>query len=242
MNIVDLVIIVLIALGAATGYRRGLLESLAGLISSIIGFFVAIKYYSLLAAWVNSYFAVTQNLQAFFQAHLVLPASLMQIRLDKVPLPELSSYLDKVNLPEILQAQLLEYIPSLGAGFLAQAKLGEVIYQFLATAVINAGAFLLICFFVNMLIMLLVAVIRRITNNTVIASFDRGAGLLIGVVLTGFTLTIFIGLINPLLQVTNLAEPTLFSAVFKTMGESQLLPYFLSTFNLMTEQIAAFWL
>lgn len=242
MNIVDLVIIVLIALGAVTGYRRGLIESLAGLFSNIIGFFAALKYYSSLVLWASTYFNLKMSLQTYFQTHLVLPVPLMQLKLDKVPLSEIGNYLDKIKLPIVLKAQLIEYIQSLEAGMLTQAKLGDVIFQYLATAIINAGAFILIWFLVNILIMLIVGVVRSITNNTVIGSVDHGAGLLIGMVLTGFTLTIIIGLLSPLLQVTNLAEPTLFSAVFKTMGESELLPYFLNTFNLLTNKIAAFWL
>ena len=242
MNIVDLVIMVLIALGAVTGYRRGLIESLAGLFSNIIGFFVALKYYSSLILWANTYLDMKLSLQTYFQKHLILPAPLMQLKLEKVPLPEIGNYLDKINLPVILKAQLAQYIQSLEVGMLTQAVLGDVIYQYLANAIINAGAFILIWLSVNILIMLIVGMVRSITNNTVIASFDHGAGLLIGTALTAFTLTIVIGLVSPLLQVTNLAEPTLFSAVFKTMGESRLLPYFLNTFNLLTDKIAAFWL
>lgn len=242
MNIVDLVIIALIGLGGLTGYRRGLIASLAGLVSNIIGFFTALKYYPLLAAWANADFNLNQRLLVFFQTHIALPVPVMEFRLDRVPLPELGNYLDRVNLPLVLKTQLLGYYQSMEAGLQLQARLGDIINQFLANALVNAGSLLFIWFFVNLVIMLLAALISSLINNTFIVGFNRGGGLLTGGIISAFILTIIIGLASPLVHVTNLAEPGLFSAIFKTMAESRLLPYFLKAFNLLAEKITAFWL
>lgn len=242
MNIVDLVLILFLTLGAWNGFRRGLLESLAELIGNIVGFFTALKYYAALAAWLKVSFDLQMRLQTYFQEHLILPSAIKQIRLDKLPLFSPGSYLDKVNLPVSLKTQLTDYINSLEASLRMQGQLGDIIYQFLANILINAGAFLLIWFFVNFVVWLLVLTVKKLTENTIFSGINRMGGMVIGLLLSGFTLTILVGFISPVLQITNLAEPTLFAAVLKSMNESQLLPHFQKAFVYLAEQITALWL
>lgn len=242
MNLVDLVLILLLFGGAITGYRRGFVGSLTGLFSSLIGFFAALRYYPLLAAKADTTLGLNDRLITFFSKNLVLPQAVTQLQLAKTPLADLGQLLEKLHLPVPLKTQIIEYLPKLDTGMLLQNKLGDVIYQYLANAVINAVAFLVIWFLVDRLIMLVVLLFRRITDSTFIAGLDHAGGLLIGTLLTVFTLTVLLGLISPLLQVTKLAEPSLFSAIFKTIGESLLIPYFIQAFAFLTDKIAAFWL
>jgi len=242
VNLVDLILIFILACGAWSGFRRGIIGSLAGLVSTIIGFFAGLKYYTLLTGWANKTFNAQERLQDFLEKQLVLPDVLNQVQLDQIPLSQLGNYLDRINLPGVLKTQLLGYIQSLELSLQAQTYLGDVIYQFLAVGLLNAAAFLLIWLIIDLFLKLLVELIRSITENTILAGIDHGVGTIIGLLITGFTLAVLIGLLSPLLQITDLAEPNLFSGALKTVDESRLVPFFQWVFSLFSEWIAALWL
>lgn len=241
MNIADYIIIVLLVLGAVNGYRRGLIESLAGLFGSLVGFVVAWKYYAPVTVWANSFYPFTETVNSFFRTNLVLPKGIMQFRLDMVPLNDLAQYLEKTELPEYFKTQLVNYLHNLGSSISAQGNLGDIIYLYLGEAAINAAAFLIIWGFVVIGIALVVSLWKGFTGGSIIGGFDKLCGLLVGGLVTAFTLMVIIGMLNPLLALTRIAEPSLMGAFFKTMGEARLLPYFMEAFNFFSAKLFTLW-
>lgn len=242
MNIIDLIIIGLMLLGAVGGYQRGFLGSIVGLFSSILGLLAAYHYYPVLAMWSNDQFQLEQRMAEFFQEHLPLPQAVSQFRIDKIPFPDLSQYLDKLDLPGALQGQLVPYLQRLSFDMTVQyqQKLGQILYQFLASIILNGIAFLIIWFIVDRSINLLLYLYTRMIKGNLLGAYDSIGGFIVGILLTFLTLTIFLGLVTPLLNFAGLAQPTLFTAVLKTMGESVLIPYFVVSFNFLSTKIFGF--
>jgi len=241
VNIADLVIVIILIIGAINGYRRGLLRGLAEGVSSLLGFIIAFNSYKLAVAWFDEAFQVISRLKAFLEAHFVLPRFILEAKLD-VPLDDLGVLLEKILLPTTFKTQLLEYIQSLEQDLAGHNVLGDVIYDFLTSALLNAAAFLLIWLISYLIILAVFNILIKVTDDTIFAALDHGGGLIIGLLLTFLTLTVIIGLISPFLQVADMADNTIIARIFTALNESRYVPYFLNTFNYLTGKIASLWL
>ena len=239
-NLIDLLIIVFLILGAISGYRQGLIGGLAGLAAGIVGFIAALNYYLTLAGWFNLHYQIQAGIQAYLKAHFVLPSYINQLRLDR-PLTELSGTLDKLSLPVEFKAQLITYIKSLGPSLQAQTALGDAIYQFLATLVVNALAFFLIWLCTYIVIMLVTHILLKITERTFISGLDHGIGLLLGLALQIIGLAILFGLLTPILQLSSFESTSLLGKLPKALGDSQLVPYFQDIFQILSMKLSVFW-
>jgi len=238
LNIVDLIIIGFFIIGMLSGYRKGFLGSLVGIFSSIIGLVAAYKYYSLLTGWADRQYQATEKLNQFLREHLVLPQPVSQIEIT-LPATGLGEYLDKLSLPATLKTQLSAYLQKLAETVSEQASalLGDILHQFIAAVVINGLAFIIIWFVVDRIIMLSALLFSRFIKDSFLGGFDRLGGLFLGFILTALTLTIVVGLATPLLNLADMAEPSLLSAVIKNIGEARLVPCFASLFSFLSTKV-----
>lgn len=240
MNIVDILIIGFLLMGSLIGYKRGLLGSIVGLFSSLIGLFVAYKYYLNLGQWFNTQYQLQAKVGEFLNDNLVLPQAVSQFEVKAIHLPNISTYLDKIEIPITLKSQLVNYLSVLNTETLWQSgtTLGDILHQYVASAIINGLSFLLIWFIVDRGIMLVSLLYSRVINNTVLGGFDRTGGLIIGSAVSVLAITIIIGVISPLLNMADMADNTLFAAVMKTLGESKLVPHFTFLFTIITDKVS----
>jgi hypothetical protein len=241
LNIVDLVIIVSLVVGAINGYRRGLFGSLCGLAANLLGLFVAIKYYPQLSSWLNQQFSLSLKVSQFFKAHVMLPPAVSTLQLAKLPLPDLIKQLESTALPPEIKLHLMDYLQKWWRSLSSFNNLGELIHYLVAIALINGLAFFLIWLVVDKTAVLLAEGLTRCTQNSLVGDLNRLSGTMIGVGLRALSLTIFLGIISPLLSLTSAAQPSLFSSVLKTMNQSQLVPYFTSAFTLLFSKLITLW-
>lgn len=244
MNAIDFIIIIFLFLGVYNGYNKGLVGSLAGLFSNVLGLIVGARYYGDLGSWLNTQYSLSTKLQQYFHDHLILPQAVFQFNLDKTPLPDLIESLDNVSMPEMLRDHMLIYIQELQTGInsISGIKLGEIVHQYLASALVSILAFLLIWLVMANGIMLIAGLYRRFTKESFIGSIDRFWGAIMGGLVSALIITVLVGLFSPLLTVSELAKPSLFTAVIKTMGEAKTVPYFMNTFLFITGNIISIWI
>lgn len=238
MNIVDYIIIGLFLIGMVNGFRKGFLGSLVGIFGSIVGLITAYKCYPYLTGWADHQFQVLERLNRFLQEGLVLPQSVAKLKI-ALPTQGLADYLDKITLPAALKTQLIVYLQGLEetVGPQASSLLGDILHRFLATVIINGLAFLIIWFVITGFFQVIAALFSRMTQHSILGGLDRVGGLLLGAALTALTLTIMLGLAAPLLNAADLAEPSFFSGVFKTIGEAWLVPYFISLYSFFAARV-----
>lgn len=238
MNLADLIIIILLLLGAAGGYRKGLLASVVGFVGSLFGFFMAYRFYPLLANWVEDQLGLKTKLFQFFKAHLILPQPVSNFNIHK-PLAELSSALDKLTLSGGLKEYLLKYLQlPAPANPTSTVMLGDVINQFLSTVLINGLAFIAIWFVIDLGIKLILASFTGIFGDTALGLLNKAGGLFAGTIFTVLTLTIVIGLLQPLAALSSLSAFPFWKGVGKAMEGSLLVPYFVSFFSLLAAKIS----
>ena len=73
MNLIDVLILGFILLGALHGYQRGLITSIINFLSSIVGFVVASWEYMVALHWAEQYFPLQQWLEPVIY-RIMLPA------------------------------------------------------------------------------------------------------------------------------------------------------------------------
>lgn len=244
MNLVDLLILIFLLVGAINGLKKGFLNSCVGLLSSIIGLFAAIKYYSSLAEWLNAKFLFLEQFEQFFTEHFILPTQISQINVGTLSLPDISTYLDKLSLPANLKIQLLEFILNLCDKFALAAgtTLGEVINLFLAEIVFKALLILVIWFVVNKVALVFSRLLTNVIQGTLLGAVNKGGGLVTEVMIVALMMIIVFGLMGPLLELARFSEPSFPVAVAKTISEAKLVQFFMVIYSMMMGELIVPWL
>lgn len=233
MNVIDLVIIGLLLLGAINGYRKGFVGSLVGVFSSIIGLIVAYKYYAVFEKWLDGKLGLEKTLSKFIGSHITLPQTVSQFKLGDNLFNDVSNYLDSLQLSEQIKGQLLTYLERLeeSVGSSLQLPLSEIIHQYLAVIILSVAAFCIIWCSVNILLEILTAIFRSLINTTPLGQVDRLGGIAAGALLNAVSLMVIIGLFTPLISMAGIAEFSLLSPVISAYEGSEFAPYFLSAFT-----------
>jgi len=243
-NLIDLLLIVFLLIGLIKGYKKGLLSSLVGLGSSILGLFIAIKTHSFLVEWLEAQYQSVSKLALYFGERLSLSEAVSEWQIGTLPLAEPSTAWESLQLPEILKAQLLEFSQGMSESFrlAAEASIGDVLYLFLANIVLNLLAIILIWFVINKGLCLMAYFFTSLTKDTFLGSINRIGGVCVGLLIRVLILTIIIGLSNPLFNVAPHTEPSFLSAVLMTISEARLIPCFTLLFSILTGQMLTLWM
>lgn len=239
MNLVDLLILFFLIMGAVNGFKKGFLNSIIGLFSTVLGLIVAIKYYSYLTQWAEAKFQVVTKLGHFFTGYVNLPQSVGQLQLGTKALSDISSLFDNLNLSEGVKSQLLETIANLGdkLALTATTNVGEVLGIFLAETIIKLIAIIIIWQLVARIAIFLSRFITNFTQGTILGTVNRLGGLFSGVLLTMLSLTIFFGLISPFLEIVQQMEQSSLAALAKTISESHFVPHFTTAFSFWSKKL-----
>ncbi|MDR3600200.1 MAG: CvpA family protein [Desulfosporosinus sp.] len=194
MNLIDVLILGFVLLGALHGYQRGLITSIVNFLSSIVGFVVASWEYMVALHWAEQYFSLQSWLEPVIY-RAILPSvqskasSLQQQALGNIlgalP-PEWSNIFASLNLDGVQMPQAIEQVTHRLAGTLAERILSLI-------------AFVCVFFVVVMVIQLLVAILLRSFGSWG-GAFNRGGGLLFGGLSALIGLAVLAGVCSPLLK------------------------------------------
>lgn len=225
MNLIDILILGFILLGALHGYQKGLISSIVNFISSIIGFLVASWKYMSALHWAEQYFPLRQWLEpVIFRA--ILPsvqskASSLQDQalgniLGALPLEWRSLF---ENLSGVQMPQAIEQVTHRLAGTFTERILSLIAFGFV------------FCFVVFSIQLLFSILVRPFGSWG--GSFDRGGGLLFGGLAALIGMSVIAGLFSPLLH---LSVGGSFSALIQS---SVFFPYLVEIFRVLDQVFAA---
>ncbi|MDD4665217.1 MAG: CvpA family protein [Clostridia bacterium] len=243
MNLIDLLLIIFLFLGLLKGFKKGLLNSLVGLLSCLVGLFVAIKASPYVAVWLETKFQLTAKVAQYFEKRLALSEAVSQLKIGSLPLADVNALGDSLSsLPEQLRTQLLDFAQKIGEqmGQAAEANLGDVLYLFLAEIVVKIVVIILIWFIIDKGLCFCACFLTKLTENTFLGFLNKCGGVCIGLLIRVLTLTIVIGLSSPLFNLARHTEPSFLSTVLQTISEAQLVPYFTALFSLLTGRLLFF--
>lgn len=244
MNLIDLLIIIFLLFGLWKGFRKGLLNSLVGLCSTLLGLFVAWQTHACVAGWLDNGFQLTTKLARYFEQRLVLSETVSQLNVGTLSLPATNTSGATLQLSARLKLQLVEFAEKMGEqiGLGADVYLGDILYLFLAKLVLQILVIILIWFLVDKGLLLIAQLITKLTENTFLGSLNKIGGVCIGLLSRVFVLTIIIGLSSPFFNLAQYTEPSFLSSVLQTTSEAFLVPWFTSAFSFLTGKLFSFWL
>lgn len=225
MNLIDILILGLILLGALHGYQKGLISSIVNFISSIVGFLVAAWKYMVALRWVEQYFPLQQWLEPVIY-RAILPsvqskASSLQHQalgniLGALP-PEWRSIFEKLSGVQMPEA--IEQVTHRLAGMLTERILSII-------------AFGCVFYLVVFIIQLLSSLILRPFDSWG-GSLNRSGGLVFGGLSALIGMSVLAGLFSPLL---NLGVGGSFSELLQS---SSFYPYLVDIFSVLDQVFAA---
>ena len=225
MNLIDVLIIGFVLLGALHGYQRGFITSIVSFLSSIIAFLVATWEYMIALHWVEQYFPLKEWLEPLIYRAL-LPSvqskagTLQQQALGNIlgalP-PEWRSIFE--NLQGVKTSDTIEQVT-------------HSIAAMLTDHILSLIAFGCVFYIVVVLSHLAVSILLRPLGSWS-GSFNRGGGLMFGGLSTLIGLSVLIGLLSPLLQ---LGVGGSFSLLIQ---HSYFYPYLLGVFHGLDQVFSA---
>lgn len=243
MNIVDWIIIALFVLGAISGYRKGFIVGVIETASSIIGIVVAYIYHGIFSAWLDKTFGVGAIIREYLGDKLVLPESIANFRFEdllKIDQDSAGAYLDTLHLDIRLKTELLGYLEKIRDSWsdMIHLPLQEVINEHLASILLGIFAFLVIWGGVSIALQIFGSIFRKIIHYTPLGILDNLGGVIISILLTGLSLTVVLGLITPLLDLSSLAGGEgLLGTILEALEESKYVPFFRETFSLLINKL-----
>ena len=219
MNFLDLVIVGVVLFGGLVGYRKGLINAVIGILSSILSLGIAFATYQNVALILNKDLGLGRIVQSIVRNVLGSESSFLQ--------PLKGNGLEQLQLitnalPVALQKDLNDTFTAIMKSAIGTAinTFGDAITQFLAQKIITVIAFLLI-FMVAKLIIGFVA--QLLTNNldrNIVGSMNHSGGFLLGIVASVLFIAIATGFLVPLLTIYSRSTLT------QLLNQSLLTPLF----------------
>ncbi len=218
MNWIDVVVIIILLGSVINGWRKGLINSVIGLVKWIIGLIVANQFYHEVAVYVTENF---WNPIPTWSEHITgwLTSSInIDMTQSDLTQSDMSSVISGIDLPEIYRTQLsqrLNEIQSTSAIDFMNT-LGNLVSQML----FNALVFLVLLFVTMGLVALIGAIINQVTKLPILNELNRGGGVIVGGL---------IGLISVyvLMMIVHILYPFEFmTSIVKAINQSEFGIYF----------------
>lgn len=226
MNLLDVLIVGFILLGALHGYRRGLITSIVNFLGWIIGFLVASWQYMNALRWVEQYFPLQEWLEP-----VIYRALLPSVE------SKASAFQQQVlgNIWTLLPEEWRNSLPSLNIATEVPQTIEQMTHQLAGTitgSILSLLAFGLVYYGVVLVIQLLVSFFLRPLGGWN-GSFNRGGGLVLGGLSSLVALSVLAGILSPLVQLS-------LNASFKELVQnSTLYPHLVQTFSVLDQLLSA---
>lgn len=191
LNYLDLLLFLLLALGAWRGYRLGFVNLIAGWISYLVAGLAAALYARPLAEAVDQAWHLTGRWGNWLAPLLPLPRPVLSQPLGKAAAGQLEILLNGTPLPGMLKQSLLEGLEKAPGGTVGQVLAGQLVFLLLELVT-------LVVLFYGSLFLL-----RRLArwstmgiNMTSTGLLNRGLGLALGLLGQVFWLALLVGMLR----------------------------------------------
>ncbi|WP_406677505.1 CvpA family protein [Neomoorella carbonis] len=194
LNYLDLLLFLLLALGAWRGYRLGFVNLIAGWLSYLVAGLAAALYARPLAEALDQAWHLTDRWGNWLAPLLPLPRPVLSQPLGKAAAGQLEILLNATPLPGMIKQSLLDGLEKVSGGTVGQALAGQMV--FLGLELIT-----LVALFYGSLFLL-----RRLArwgtmgiNMASTGLLNRGLGLALGLLGQVFCLALLVGLLRSFL-------------------------------------------
>jgi uncharacterized membrane protein required for colicin V production len=218
MNLIDLIILLIILLGAWGGFRRGLILAAGGLLGFFGGIWLAARYYIPAAHWLGTQLGLERPLARILAPLTAgIPAA--------APMITARGLKTAPGFPQSLWEPVQQATAGIHGGDLALS---------MADTILKVIAFLLIMACVALVVGALASLLSRIAHLLLLGGVDRLGGLCLGLVTRTLELVVVVGLLTPVVLGMSLNMPGtggLLQGFFHAWRQSALIPLFDNGWN-----------
>lgn len=232
MNLVDLIIVALVAIGAFRGLRRGLVRSVLGLAGLVIGLVLASQLYRPLADYLELHYGTVSRMAAGITPHLPLASTVAA-----TPAGEsgaLAGAIENLPLPELI-SRYLAAASEPAANLPGAATVGEALSHLLAGSIVGILCFVGIFIVTQVVTLLLASAISGLISITPLVVVDRLAGMALGAVYVAVILALVVGGLSLVSAMPG------FAFVGPALEGSQVAPFLLRAFEFFMPRVPG-WL
>lgn len=181
MNIVDMIIIGLIALSVIIGFYRGFIQSVLNLGGCLISFLLSFWLYPKVADMISGNADLTRTIMGFTDSSSVLgDLDLAAKSVNSLGADNVSAVIEKANLPEPLGTILKSNIVDKVFSPLGQTSVSEYINQTIVSVSVNVLSFVLCFIACFIVISILINLVRVVFQFPVLKQMDWLVGGLFG--------------------------------------------------------------
>jgi uncharacterized membrane protein required for colicin V production len=237
MNAIDIGILVLLVLGALRGYRRGLLLTVVGLGSYLVGLLVATRYYGVVAAFLNNKLALSDRIAQYLGTSSAIPASATQVSVTLLQPSQVGTALSGLPIPVFAREELARSVDDIINLSFQQGitRLGEAVNYFFANIVVDALAFLLLCLVVGKLVRIIAGWLTDFTGGSLLGGMNRTAGLIAGAATTSLLLVVLAGVLVPFLTFAGQGKAGV--SLAELLSQSVLVPHLMTGWHFLVRKL-----
>lgn len=193
MNLIDILILAFVMVGALHGYQRGLISSVLGLLSNVIGFIVASWQYVAALQWAEQYFPLRQGLESFIYRTI-----LSSVQAKATSGPDQQSAESFLGILPSEWGGLWESLAGIGIPQAVEQVTHQLAAQ-LSERILSLVAFVCVFYLTVFVLQLIFYMILRPFGKWG-GSLNRGGGLLFGSLSALIGLSVVAGLLWPFFQ------------------------------------------
>jgi uncharacterized membrane protein required for colicin V production len=217
LNLIDVVILLFLLVGAWQGFRRGLILASGKLIGFLGGIWVAARYYNAIARFLGTHLGLNKLLARAltpFTSHMATTAPALAV----------SGRGTLSGFPESL------WIP---ARAVSAGIYGNNLALSLSQTIIKVIVFLVILALVGYVVMALASLLSTTAHMIMLGGADRLGGVCLGLVARVLELAVVVGLLTPVVLGLAMGQGGPLHSLYQEWNSSALIPFFNKTWNMM---------
>lgn len=183
MNIIDIGIIIILAMGFILGWYKGFLVSALNLLSYVVSWVVALSTYSSLATEIHGTKLGSTLLYFAAGAEKLSDMSVANVPVESIGFERIEEILSTSGIPSPIESMMLENIKNNAFQSLGITTLSDYFNQTLINLSLSLISFLIIFFAVKLVCMFVIGLIDYVVKLPVLKQCDKLVGGIIGVLL-----------------------------------------------------------
>jgi len=237
MNVIDIGILIILILGGIRGYRRGLLLTVVGLGSYLVGLLVATRYYGVVAAFFNQKFGLTEHVSTYLGANSSIPAATAQAGVPVLHPSQVGTAVAGLPIPVFARQELTSSVNDIINLSFQQGitRLGEAITYFFASTIVDALAFLVLCLVVSKLVRMIAGWLTDFSGGSLLGGINRSTGLVAGLATASLLLVVVAGVLVPFLTFVGGGKAGM--AVAQPLSQSVFVPHLMTGWHFLVRKL-----
>ena len=209
LNLLDAIILLVMALGLIRGFRTGFIRVILGLAGFVLGFWGAATWATSVVQFSERWFRMVTAISSVMRKYIEIPAEVALMPVKSLGVSDIMNRLLTLPLPADLKSSVARYLTSLlyNIDTVSTSTVGDFLYKAFASLCLHAIAFILILCVVRGIAVVMADVLAQtIASGTGGALTNRLLGGFIGMTQAVAVMVAFVGLASPLANLSGSAN------------------------------------